>query len=117
MSPKEAASDLELYEAGYWLWGLLWVGYTENNNGQVSSAWYPVGLVIGAINFFRAVHTNGDFTDDVTTNALQSGDLRAGEERGGLVFFNKRGGQKYDLVISYADSTGKNKELSMPYKL
>lgn len=117
MLPHDVADRMSLATGTYWLWGLLWLGYYENNNGEVSSSWFPIGLPIGAINFFRARGTNSNFEEEITKNAFPSGDISVGEIKSGLLFFNRAGGIKYNLVVNYQDELGNEKEIIIPYKL
>jgi hypothetical protein len=116
-SSHEVADRMSLATGTYWLWGLLWMGYTENNNGQVSSMWLPIGLPIGLINFLRAGSTNKSFENELKENAFPDGDILSNKSKSGMLFFNRAGGVKYNLVVNYIDSTGNKKEISIPYKL
>jgi hypothetical protein len=117
LPPSEVADRMKLASWPYWIWGLLWVGTYENNNGNVSNHMYPVGLIIGAINFFRAENTNENFEKDITDHSFPAGNIKPGEVKSGMIFFNRRSAQKYNLVLTYADSLGNNKDLSLQYKL
>ena len=116
LRPDEVADRMSLATGTYWLWGLLWLGFTENNNGNVSGFWFPIGLPIGAINFFRAKSTNNNFEEEITQNAFPDVELMPKDVQSGMLFFNRSGGIKYNLVINYADSSGIKKEISIPYK-
>ncbi|RPI63923.1 MAG: hypothetical protein EHM44_04155 [Ignavibacteriales bacterium] len=117
LSPHEVADRMSLATGTYWLWGLLWLGYTETTNNETSSLWLPIGLPIGAINFFRARSTNNSFEEEITQNAFSDVELLPGEKESGMLFFNRAGGIKYNLVISYTDSSKNKKEIIIPYKL
>jgi hypothetical protein len=116
LAPNEVSDRMSLATGTYWLWGLLWMGYHENINGETSGFWLPIGLPIGAINFFRARGTNQDFEDEITNNAFPSGDITPNESKSGMLFFNRAGGVKYELVIDYSDDKGNKKTISLPYK-
>ncbi len=107
---------MSLATGTYWLWGLLWMGYYENNNGESSSFWLPIGLPIAAINFFRARGTNSNFEEEITQNAFPSGDIATKELKSGMLFFNRSGGVKYELVVNYTNDQGNKKTISLPYK-
>jgi hypothetical protein len=117
LTPNEVSKRLALNTWTYWLWGLLWFGRQDCVNGECSSSWYPVGLPIGAINFFQAQGTNSDFEKDITEHSYRSGRIQPGESKDGMLFFDKRGGGKYNVAIAYSDSIGQQKELLLPYKL
>ena len=117
LSPHEVANRMSLATAAYWLWAGLWMGHSENNNGKTSSFWLPIGLPIGAINFFKARSTNNSFEDEITKDAFPDTKLLPGESKSGLIFFNKAGGGKYNLTVIYNDTTSGKKEISIPYKL
>ena len=116
LSPHEVADRMALVTGAYWLWGLLWFGYYHNENGDESSLWIPIGLPIALYNFLKAESTNSDFEDEITNNAFPSGKIAPGEIKNGYLFFNRRGGVKYNLVISYTDYMGNEKEIMIPYK-
>jgi len=116
LSPAEVADRMSLASGTYWLWGLLWMGYSENNNGETSGFWFPIGLPIGAINFFRAQSTNNSFEDEITERSFPSGEIASGDSREGMLFFNRRGGMKYNLIVDYSNGSGEKKEISIPYK-
>ena len=117
ISPNEAADQMSLATGTYWLWGLLWMGYTKVENGESSSLWLPVGLPIAAINFFRARSTNDSFEEEITKNAFPSGEINSDEIKSGMLFFNRAGGKKYNLVVHYSDINRNSKEIIIPYKL
>lgn len=117
LSPHEVADRMALASGTYWLWGLLWMGYYQNDNGDVSSCWLPIGLPIALINFFKARGTNQDFEDEITNNAFPNGEISSKEVKSGMLFFNRAGGVKYELVINYSDDMGNKKQITLPYKI
>jgi hypothetical protein len=117
LTPNDVSKRLALNTWTYWLWGLLWMGKTECVNGDCSSSWYPIGLPIGAINFFQAQGTNNGFEKDISDHTFRSGVIQSGESKNGMVFFDKRGSGKYNIAIAYSDSSSQKKELLLQYKL
>jgi hypothetical protein len=116
ISPIEVADRMSLVSGAYWLWGLLWFGYSENNNGDVSSLWIPIGLPIALYNFIKAENTNSSFEEEITKNAFPSGQIAPGATKKGMIFFNRRGGIMYNLVVNYSDDMDTKKEITIPYK-
>jgi hypothetical protein len=117
LHPDDVADRMSLATGTYWLWGLLWMGYSQNVNGETSSLWIPIGLPIAALNFFRASNTNSSFEEEIITNAFPSGEILPNEVKSGMLFFNRTGGNKYNHVVSYADSSGNQKEIRIPCKI
>ena len=117
LSPKEVSDRMSLVSGAYWLWGLLWIGFYSNTDGEESSFWIPIGLPIALYNFFKARSTNSAFEKEITQNAFPSGKIAPGEIKKGMLFFNRRGGIKYNLVVNYTDYASNKKEIVIPYKL
>lgn len=111
------AKQMSLATATYWLWGLLWMGYTETTNKESSSLWLPVGLPIGAINFFRARSTNASFEEEITQNAFPDTKLQPNERKGGMLFFHKTSGIRFNLVVMYTDGANEKQRIVIPWKL
>jgi hypothetical protein len=115
IAAEDVADRMSLATGAYWLWGLLWFGSTTVENGESSSLWLPVGLPIGAFNFFRAKNTNRSFKDEVTKQSFSDSMILPKMVSSGMLFFNRSGGKRYNLVVEY-DKNGIKKEISLPYK-
>ena len=116
--PLEAnavAKRTSLSAAGYWFWGLLWFGYSKCENNDCESSFYPVGLIIGAINFFRASSTNSKMEEELYKNRFRGGKIMPGEKITGYLFFDSSEKRYYDLMINYQIEHESIKEISLPY--
>ncbi len=115
LGANSVAERTALSSAGYWFWGLLWFGYTKCENNDCESSWYPVGLLIGAINYFRATSTNSKMEDELMKNRFKGGTVMPGEKMMGYLFFDSSEKRYYDLQIKYHFEDEGNKEISIPY--
>ena len=116
--PLEAsvvANRVELAEAGYWLWGLFWVGYTECTNGDCESTWFPVGLIIGAINFFKASNTNSQMEKELVENSFPGGVINPGEQMSGYLFYDASKKRYYDFQLKYQFDDEDKKLIGVAY--
>lgn len=117
LQPEEVADRMSLATGTYWLWSLLWLGVHNNDNGKVSSIWLPIGLPIGAINYFRAKSTNSDFKNELLQNSFKNVELEKNSETSGMLIFTKSEGIISNLVVEYVNNLGEKKEIVIPYKL
>ena len=115
LNPEIVYKRISLNTATYWLWGFLWIGTIKYENGEYESNIYPIGLVIGAINFFIARGTNNDMKMEIINNHFKGGSLLPGDEISGYLFYNSSQKRFYELQVNYSFKNGLKKLLSVPY--
>ncbi len=116
LSTEEVYDRMSLASGIYFFWSILWIGFYQNNNGETSSFWFPLGLPIGTINYLRARKTNSNFKEEITKNAFPDVELAPSESRTGLLFFKDTWSEKHNLIVEYVDRTGNKKEAIIEYK-
>lgn len=98
----------------YWLWGFLWVGYSKCEFSDCENSWYPVGLLIGTLNFFRATNTNSAMKEELVNNQFIGGSISPGEKISGYLFFDSGYKRFYDLQVDYTIENQMMSTISVP---